>query len=167
MRAAARLHGIGRALDRKSPQQAARDFLREMVLPAGWTQAEWEITAQVVRYQRGPLPGKQKSFTRLDENDQKAVCALAGILRLARTLRKCGVQSPAGLRFEKSPEAIVVDVPGLALSEEAASRLASGKYLLETFLGKPLILKAAPPVPKVVQLPRPLEETPPSAVASD
>jgi len=162
------LHGIGRALDGKSPERAARDFLRDMALPAGWTSAEWEIAAEVVRYQRGPLPGKQKSFTRMEETEQKAVCALAGILRLARTLRKCGVETPVGLHFEKSPEAIVVDVPGLALSEETASRLASGKYLLETFLEKPLILKAVPSAPKVVQLPRPQQdEATPSAVASD
>ncbi|HTP70191.1 MAG TPA: CHAD domain-containing protein [Dongiaceae bacterium] len=167
MRAAARLHGIGRALDRKSPQTAAREFLREMALPAGWTEAEWEIASQVVRFHRGPLPVKQKSFARLQENDRQAVCALAGVLRLARTLRKCGAQNPVGLRVEKSPEAIVVDVPGLALSEETASRLASGKYLLETFLAKPLILKAAPLSPKIVQLPRPEEQAPPSAVASD
>jgi CHAD domain-containing protein len=167
MRAAARLHGIGRALDRKSPQRAAREFLLEMSPPAGWTPGDWEIVAQVARYQRGRLPGKQKSFTRMEEREQQAVIALAGILRLARTLRKCGVDHPVGLRFEKSPEAFVVDMPGLRLSEETASRLASGKYLLETFLQKPLILKAAPPTPKIVQLPRPPAEAPPSAVASD
>jgi len=122
----------------------------------------------VVRYQRGAAPDpKQKSFARLPESDQKAVCALAGLLRLARVLRKCGVESPLGMRFEKSPDAFVVHVPGLAVSEEAATRLASGKYLLESFLEKPLILRAAPPTPKVVQLPNPKDEPPQTAVASD
>ena len=168
MRGAARLHGIGSALDAHAPSQAARDFLREMVLPAGWTKAEWEIAAQVVRYQRGPIPQqKHKSFSRLEEADQKVVCALAGVLRLARTLRKCGLASPVGLRLEKSPDAFIVHVPGLAASEEAATRLATGKYLLETLLQKPLILRAEPPVPKVVQLPLPQNEPPQSAIASD
>jgi len=167
MRASARLHGIGRALDRKSPGIAARDFLREMEIPAGWTAGEWEIVAQVTRFQRGPLPEKQRSFARLSADDQKAVRAMAGILRLARALRKCGVENPLGLRSEKTPEAFIVHVPGLTLSEQVASRLASGKYLLETFLEKPLILRAAPPVPKIVQLPRQPEEPPQSAVASD
>jgi CHAD domain-containing protein len=168
MRAAARLHGIGRTLDPDSPARAARDFVREMVLPAGWTTAEWEIVAQAVRYQRGPLPhSKQKSFARLAENDQKAVRALAGILRLSRALRKCGVENAVGLRFEKSPEAFVVHVPGLTDSQEVATRLASAKYLLETFLERPLILRAAPPVPQIVQLRQLQQQAPPSAVASD
>jgi CHAD domain-containing protein len=168
MRAAARLHGIGRALDPDSPARAARDFVREMALPAGWTNAEWEIVAQVVRYQRGPVPqNKHKSFARLADHDQKAVCALAGILRLARALRKCEVDNGVGLRFEKSPEAFVVHVPGLTDSQEVATRLASAKYLLETFLQRPLILRAAPPVPKIVQLPQVQQQSPQSAVASD
>jgi hypothetical protein len=168
MRAAARLHGIGRALDRKSPSRAARDFLREMAVPAGWSELEWEIAANVVRYQRGPVPqNKHKSFARLAESDQKVVRALAGVLRLARALRKCGLQTPVGLRFEKSPEAFVIHVPGLLTSEEVASRLATGKYLLETFLEKPVILRAAPPVTKILQLPQKQDQPPQSAVASD
>jgi len=168
MRAAARLHGIGHVLDhRHSPAREARDFLREMALPAGWTKTEWEIAAQVVRYHQGPIPQqKHKSFSRLPEDDQKAVRALSGVLRLARVLRKCGLQSPGELRFEKSAEAIVIDVPGLAVSEQAASRLATGKYLLETFLEKPVILRAVPASPKVVQIPR-AQEQPPQSVASD
>ena len=168
MRGAARLHGIGTVLDAHSPSRAARDFLREMVLPAGWTKTEWEIAAQVVRYQRGPIPQqKHKSFSRLEETDQKAVCALAGVLRLARTLRKCGLGIPAGLRLEKSSDAFIVHVPGLVVSEDAVSRLASGKYLLETLLEKPLILRAAPPAPKVVELPRAQDQPPQNAIASD
>ena len=168
MRAAARLHGIGRALDPNSPARAARDFLREMALPAGWTKSEWEITSQVVRYQRGPVPQPQhKSYSRMGEADQKAVCTLAGVLRLARALRKCGLENAAGLRFEKSADAFIIHVPGLAVNEQAASRLASGKYLLETVLERPLILRAAPAVPKIVQLPHRQDEPPQSAVASD
>ena len=168
LRAASRLHGIGQALDADSPSRAARDFLRDMALPAGWTKSEWEVAAQVVRYQRGAAPDpKQKSFAGLPESDQKAVYALAGLLRLARVLRKCGVESRLGMRFEKSADALVVDVPGLATTEDAATRLASGKYLLESFLEKPLILRAAPPTPKVVQFSQPKDEPPQTAVASD
>jgi CHAD domain-containing protein len=168
MRAAARLHGIGRGLDSKSPERAARDFLCEMALPAGWTEGEWEIMTQTVRCQRGALPQKKrKSFARLSEGDQKAICALAGVLRLARALRKCGVDSAVRLRFESSAEAFVLHVPGLAISEQAASRLASGKYLLETFLERPLIVRSAPAIPKVVQIPVQADQLPQSAVASD
>jgi len=168
MRAAARLHGIGSGLDAESPEKAARKFLRELTLPPGWTKEEMELMATVVRYQRGPAPReKHKFFARLPEAGQKTVSALAGIVRLARTLRKCNVDSPIGLRIEQSPDAVTVYVPGLSDSEQVASRLASGKYLLETFLAKPLILRPAPPALRVVELPAPETLPPQSAAASD
>lgn len=168
MRAAARLHGIGSSLDRKSPQKAARDFLREMVVPAGWTGAEWKLLACVVRYHRGAQPQqKHKTFGKLSQDEQKIVSTLAGILRLARALRKCGVESAVGMRVEKSLEAVTVHLPGLVESEATVARLAAGKYLLESTLEKPLILKSLPMPAKVVELPRAEEIPPASAAASD
>ena len=166
MRAAARLHGIGSGLDRKSPQRAARDYLRGMVVPPGWTETEWKLLANIVRYHRGAQPQqKQKGFAKLSQEEQKTVSALAGILRLARVLRKCGVESATGMRMEKSLEAIIAHVPGLVESEQGAARLAAGKYLLESILEKPLILKSAPALPKVVELRR-TEEIPPESTAA-
>jgi len=168
LRAAARLHGIGAALDRKSPQKAARNYLREMATPLSWTAEEWDTLIHIVRYHRGALPGaKHKSFARLTNDQQKSISALAGVLRLSRALRKCGVASADGLRVEKSVDALLVQLPGLEESEEAAARLAAGKYLLESSLGKALLLKPVPPAPKIVQLPRREEPLPDSAAASD
>jgi CHAD domain-containing protein len=168
LRTAARLHGIGSGLDQKSPEKAARDYLRKMAVPAGWTDAEWKLLGHVVRYHRGALPqAKQKGFARLTEEEQKTVCVLAGILRLARVLRKCGMETAVGMRLEKSGEAILVHLPGLEESEGAAARLAAGKYLLENSLEKALLLKAARPASKVVELPRQEEIPQESAAASD
>jgi len=168
MRAAARLHGIGSGLDGKAPEKAARDHLLDMVVPAGWTDAEWKLLANIVRYHRGTQPQqKQKGFAKLSADEQKTVCALAGILRLARTLRKCGVVSPVGMRMERTADAILVHLPGLVASEQAAARLAAGKYLLESCVERPLILKPAPAMPKVVELRRTEEIPPASAAASD
>jgi len=168
IRAAARLHGIGASLDRKSPQKAARHYLRDMAVPAGWTKEQWTVLADIVRYHRGTLPdAKHKAFGRLPEVQQKTVSALAGTLRLARVLRKCGVESAVGLRMENSVDAVIVHVPGLEESEIAAARIAAGKYLLESCLDRPLILKSAPLPPKVVELPRREEPPQESAAASD
>jgi hypothetical protein len=69
---------------------------------------------------------------------------------------------------EKSVDALIVHVPGLQETEETVTRLAAGKYLLESSLEQPLILKPAPAVLKVVELPRKKEEIQqPSAAASD
>jgi len=77
-----------------------------------------------VRYHRGSEPREQGGpFSKLSADQKKRVRALAGVLRLARALRKCGVASGAGLRAEKSSEAIVLRVPGLSDDVESASRL--------------------------------------------
>jgi CHAD domain-containing protein len=164
--AAGRIHGIGVSLDAKQPQKAARNFLRKLAVPAGWTREEWELLAIVVRYHRGGQPrAKHKEFGALNEADQRRVNALAGVLRLARALRKCGVESTVGLRVDKSVDAMIVRAPGLVDSEEAAARLAVGKHLLESCMEQPLIVKAAPAIERVVVLPK--REEPAAAVASD
>jgi CHAD domain-containing protein len=151
--AAARLHGVGGANADKSPQKAARKFILNLPLPPGWTNQEWELLATVVRYHRGAEPSKKGGpFSKLSEEQQDHIRALAGVLRLALALRKCGVQSGAGLRGEKSAETVVLRVSGLTDDLETASRLAAGKHLLEEYLGVPLILKPVVKHPKVVAL---------------
>jgi CHAD domain-containing protein len=151
--AAARLHGVGDANADKSSPKAARKFLRDLALPPGWSNQEWELLATVVRYHRGAEPSvKSGPFSKLSAEQQNSVRALAGVLRLARALRKCGVESGAGLRAEKSTEAIVFRVPALGDDVETASRLAAGKHLLEEYLGMPIILKPAVKPDKVVPL---------------
>ena len=155
MQAAARLHGVGASLKPKSPQKAARDFLRGMALPPGWTDTEWELLSNVVRYHCGGQPKvKHKAFARLSAEQKNVVCALAGVLRLARELRKCGIDSAVGLRVEKSVDALILQVPGLEDTEAVAARLAAGKHLLESSLERPLIVKPVQRTAKVMELPK-------------
>jgi CHAD domain-containing protein len=165
--AAARLHGVGGADAGKSPQKAARKFLLSLTIPPGWSNEEWELLALAVRYLRGAEPrAKDGPFSRLSGQQQNRVRALAGVLRLARALRKCGVATGAGLRAEKSTDAVVLRVPGLADDVETAARLAAGKHLLEEYLRSPLIVKAVAKPEKVVALaPRQAPEF--SVIASD
>ena len=164
--AAARLHGAGAVNADKSPQKAARKFIRGLPLPPGWSNEEWELLATVVRYHRGGEPAKKRgSFAKLSTDQQNRVRALSGVLRFALALRRCGVESGAGLRAEKSPETIVLRVRGLTDDVETAARLAAGKHLLEEYLGMPLILKPLVKQGKVVALPTP--STPQFFMASD
>ncbi len=154
--AAARLHGAGAPDAEKSAQKAARKFVMRLPVPPGWNNEEWELLATVVRYHRGTEPSKKKgSFSKLSAEQQNRVRALTGILRLALALRKCGVESGAGLRAEKSAETIVLRVRGLPDDVETAARLGAGKHLLEEYLGMPLILKPMAKQGKVVALPTP------------
>lgn len=168
MRAAARLHGIGAGLRAKSPEKAARKFLRTLALPVGWTEEEWELLGMVVRYHRGEEPkAKDKAYGRLTKEEQQALCGMAGVLRLARVLRKCGVESSKDLHVERSVDALIVRVPGLEDTAEAAARVAAGKHLLETVLERPLIVQRVAGALKIVELPRAEEKTQITAAASD
>ena len=141
MQAAAQLHGIGTAGGRNLSQKGARKFLLGLRIPPNWTAEEWDLMAWAVRFHRGAEPKQKNGFAKLSEEQQTAVRALAGVLRLARALRKSGL---VGLRCEKSADAIVLSVPGLLDTVEIAARLAAAKHLLETVLEKPLILKSVP-----------------------
>jgi CHAD domain-containing protein len=168
MRAAAQLHGVGAGLRAKSPEKAARKFLRKLPLPVGWTEAEWDLLGLAVRYQRGKEPrAKQKGYARLTKEERQALCGMAGVLRLARVLRKCGVESSKGLRVERSVDALIVRAPGLEDTEGSAACVAAGKHLLETVLERPLIVQTVPGIPKIVELPEPEEKAHLTAAASD
>jgi exopolyphosphatase/pppGpp-phosphohydrolase len=165
--AAAGLHGVGDAHAGKSPQKTTRKFLLGLSIPPGWSSEDWELLALAIRYHRGAEPrAKDGPFSKLSAGQQNSVRALAGVLRLARALRKCGVVTGAGLRAEKSTDAVVLRVPGLGDDVETASRLAAGKHLLEEYLRMPLIVKAAAKPEKVISLtPRQIPEF--SVLASD
>ena len=164
--AAARLQRVGGVRAGKSPQKNARKFLLGLPVPPAWTNEEWDLLASAVRYHRGAEPrAKSGVFSRFSAEQQNKVRVLAGVLRLARALRKCGVESGAGICAEKSSDAIILRVPNLADDVNTAARLAAGKHLLEDYLQKALIVKPAPKSDKVVTLPaRPV---PQFSVASD
>ena len=171
LRGAARLCGLALKRTNKPPQKAARHFLLACPVPPSWTQKEWELLAWTVRYHRGAEPkteanGSSSHFARLREDQQSSVRALAGVIRLARGLRKCGIEQCNGFHVEKTGAAILLHVPGLVDSAETAARLAAAKHLLDSYLEKPLILKPAP-VPQVLALPAPAENQIPFAAASD
>lgn len=168
LRAAVRLQRAGRSHQTGSRPKAALRFFSELPMPPSWTLEEWELLAWTVRYRRGPEPSTDGgAFARLSGEQQRHVRALAGILRLARTLRKSGIETGMGIRAEKSPEAVILHMPGLEDSAETAARLAAGKHLLETYLGKALILKPAPKSDNVVALLAQFQDHQLSAAASD
>ena len=167
LRASALLCGLRLRGTSKSPQKSAQRFLQQQPAPPSWTRKEWELVASTVRYHRGTEPkSASRAFAKLLEDQQANVRALAGILRLARGLRKSGIEQGVGFRAEKTAAAVLLHVPGLVDSAETAARLAAAKHLLDTYLGKPLILKPAMP-PQLVALPSPEKQQVALAAASD
>jgi len=166
---AALLHGVGTWNGHRLSPKSVRKFLGALPLPPNWSADQWDVLTWAVRFQRGAEPKLKNGFAKLSEEQQLLVRTLAGVLRLARALRKSGIESPVGLRSEKSVDAFVLCIPGLPDTAESAGRLANAKHLLESILPKPLILKAVPRPER----PAPPSETPstpqsdPISMASD
>src|SRR5260370_11575498 len=169
LRGAARLCGINLKGTGKPHKKAVRQFLLERPAPSSWTHKEWELLAWTVRYHRGTEPKTRtdSASARWHQDQQANVRALAGVVRLARGLRKCKIERCSGFRVERTAAAVLLHVPGLVDSAEIAARLAAAKHLLDTYLGKPLILKPASP-PQILALPTPATANAvPFAAASD
>ncbi len=144
-----------KSLQAKSCHKAAHKFLQALPIPPGFTSGDWAILLATVRYHRGAEPQEKNSvFSKLSAEQQNTVRALAGVVRLARAVRKSGVDSPSHFRAELTPEAMILRIPGLIDSVETAARLATAKHLLEVYLAQPIILRPLP-VPDSTQIPMP------------
>jgi CHAD domain-containing protein len=160
---AAQLSGIRSPNGKKSREKSARTFLLKSPIPPGWTFAEWERAAWAIRFQRGAEPGPEnKRFSQLSAEQQTGIVLLAGILRLAVALQKCGVSSGRAARIEILPQGLLLRVSGIEDSPENAARIAEARKLLERSLGKTILVQAelAPPeitagAPKTV-IPQPI-----------
>lgn len=143
LEASARLTGI-RGTDGKKPREkSARTFLLKSPVPPGWSFAEWERLAWAVRFQRGPEPAaNHKRFSKLSAEQQAGICLLAGILRLALALQKCGVNAGYALRIDNLSQGLLLHVAGVEESPQNAARFAEAKRLLERSLAKTILIQA-------------------------
>jgi CHAD domain-containing protein len=141
---AARLHGI-HVDGRPGPRHnAAGNFLRALPAPLGWEASEWDLLTEVVRYHRGAEPAaRHKPFAQLSPEQRACVRGLAGVLRLARGLRRCGVTVPGGVRVDETAAYVRLRVSSFQDTEDNAVRLAAAKHLLEGYLRRPIIIESA------------------------
>ena len=147
LQTAAQLHAIRVRRRRSGRHKAAYDFLRAVPAPLGWTSHEWELVATVVRYHRGPEPARRhKAFAHLSPDQQDRVRSLAGVLRLARVLHKCGASASAGVHVNASAAYVRIRISGVQDTEGNAARLAAAKHLLERYLRRPLLIEPAKPI---------------------
>ncbi len=146
---AARLTGIRADGKRKSREKSARNFLLDSPLPPGWQSVEWERTAWALRFQRGPEPGEaNRRFSRLPAEQRASVLLLAGVLRLAIGLRKAGVTSGRNLTLETSTQGLLLRVKVVEDGIENSARADEAKTLLETSLGKTIVVRLEPAIAK-------------------
>lgn len=143
MTAAAALHGIEPAESKKDAHKEARKFLAELPPPPGWTSANWQLLSLAVRYHRGPAPTSESGrFAALEASQQARLLLLAGILRVARALRKMGVESNAKLHVESKAEQIAISIGGFLEAQPSPKSLIAGRQMLEAALGKNISMHA-------------------------
>jgi CHAD domain-containing protein len=139
LQAASLLHAIGSGDRHGSRQKAARDIVRALPAPPGWARDDWELLALVVRYHRGAEPrNAHRSFFRLPKKRQEVVRLLAGVLRLARALRRSGVRARPRLRTDTTATGVRLRVAGVVDTQ----RLAAAKHLLDRDLRRPLFIES-------------------------
>ena len=148
-------------------------MIRAHGAPLGWKPADLQRAAIVARFHRGALPTrKHKSLRDLLPDEQKGTIQLAAILRLANALDAAHDGHIRRLRIEnanpqpdhhsrrsdgflrKPPklapnEALIIAAEGFMADSSTAQAAAAERYLLETVLDRPIVIKAMKtPVPR-------------------
>ncbi|HKH99401.1 MAG TPA: CHAD domain-containing protein [Candidatus Sulfotelmatobacter sp.] len=160
---AALLHDVGRSKEKKGHHKASLELIRAHGTPLGWKAENMQRAAVVARFHAGALPTRShKALRDLLPDEQKAVIRLVAILRLANAMdaahdghiRRVQIENAdAGKRrtngFLRKParlgknEALIISAEGYTPGSPTAQTIAAERYLLETVLRRPVVVKAA------------------------
>jgi CHAD domain-containing protein len=163
--AAALLHDVGKSKRNKGHHKESRDLISKHGAPLGWNEDDMRRAAIIARFHCGALPTRShKQLRDLLSDEQKIVIRLSAILRLANALdsahdghiRRVKVEDAItssrnhqrrsnGFRQKAASlaknEALVISAEGYAPQSPTAQSVAAERYLLETVLRRPVIVK--------------------------
>jgi len=162
LQVAALLHDVGKSEGNKGHHKASFELIRSHSNPLGWNPEHLQRAAVVARFHAGALPTRShKALRDLLSDEQKITIQLAAILRLANAFdtahdghivrvkidnMKLAKRRTNG--FLRKPaklapnEALVIAAEGFVAGSPAAQAIAAERYLLETVLRRPIIVKA-------------------------
>jgi CHAD domain-containing protein len=162
---AALLHDVGKSAGGKQHPKKSQSLIKKHSAPLGWKPQDMARAAIVARFHAGALPTRRHTALRdLLPGEQKIIIRLVAILRLANALDsghdgrirrvriENGTSESAPRRtngFLRKPiplgknEALVVMAEGYSDGTPAAQTIAAERYLLETVLRHPVIVKPA------------------------
>lgn len=160
--AAALLHDVGKAKGNKGHHKQSLELIRAHGTPLGWKAQDMQRAAIVARFHCGALPSRShKTMRDLLADEQRTIIRLAAILRLANALDSAHDGHVRGVRVEaetvrrrtngflRKPavpgknEALVIAAEGYADGTLTAQAVAAERYLLETVLRRPVIVRSA------------------------
>ena len=166
---AALLHDVGRSKEKKGHHKASLELIKAHGTPLGWKAENMQRAAVVARFHAGALPTRShKALRDLLPDEQKLIIRLAAVLRLANALDAAhdghirhvriengAAQSRSSERrtngFLRKPaalgknEALVIAADGYAPGSPTAQTIAAERYLLETVLRRPVVVRAMKP----------------------
>ena len=161
--AAALLHDVGKVKGRKGHHKESQELIQKHGTPLGWDEADMRRVAVVARFHCGALPTRNhKALRDVLPDEQKVILRLSAVLRLANALDGAHDGHIRRIRIEKSGaaqkrttglmrksaalgrnEALVIAAEGYSAGSPTAQSVAAERYLLETVLGRPVIVRAA------------------------
>ncbi|HUI39025.1 MAG TPA: CHAD domain-containing protein [Candidatus Nitrosotalea sp.] len=143
LHAAALLHNVGRSESDKGHHKASYRLIRALDPPLGWTAEEIERVAIVARYHCGAEPrDKHPSYGALAPEGRSFVRMLAGILRVADALDDEHDGAVRRLEIQSHAEYVLIRASGWQETEQSAATIGGRKHLLESALGRPIIVRA-------------------------
>jgi CHAD domain-containing protein len=160
--AAALLHDVGRSVDKKGHHKASMELIRKHGTPLGWKPETLQRAAIVARFHAGALPARgHKALRDLLPDEQRTIIHLAAILRLANAfdaghdghisqlqIENVEIPKRSANGFLRKPaalgknEALVIAAEGYVPGSPTAQTIAAERYLLETVLRRPVVVRA-------------------------
>ena len=166
LQVAALLHDVGKSQGNKGHHKVSFDLIRSHGAPLGWSQESLQRAALVARFHSGALPTRNhKALRDLLPDEQKITIQLAAVLRLANALDSAHDGHIRRVKFESaklenvkpskrrttgflrkparpgSNEALVIAAEGFEAGSPTAQAVAAERYLLETVLRRPVVVK--------------------------
>jgi CHAD domain-containing protein len=145
---AALLHDVGKSKGNKGHHKASLELIKTHGAPLGWKTEDMQRAAIVARFHCGALPTRShKTLRDLLPNEQKITIQLAAILRVANALdvshdghiRRVQVEGePWNLA---PPNCVTVAAEGYSARSDTARAVAAERYLLETLLRRPVLIR--------------------------
>lgn len=159
---AALLHDVGKSKGNKGHHKESLALIKRHGTPLGWNEADMRRAAVVARFHCGALPTRNhKALRDLLPEEQKSTIQLAALLRLANALDASHDGHIQRVQLERTEEpkrvngflrkpavlgkneALVIAAEGYSPASPTAQAAAAERYLLETVLRRPIIVKAA------------------------
>jgi CHAD domain-containing protein/HD superfamily phosphodiesterase len=158
---AALLHDVGKAKGNKGHHKESLELIKKHGAPLGWKAENMAQAAIVARFHCGALPSRShKTMRDLLPDEQKTIIRLAAVLRLANAfdaahdghIRRAKIENADTKKrssngFLRKPaslgknEALVIAAEGYADGTPAAQAIAAERYLLETVLRRPVVVR--------------------------